>query len=159
MNISQRRTLKLWLNLKTQCPLKPWWTESMSSDRRKHPPAGLMSIGDALLLPPFTEDKSRVKMEKDSPDRHKGNRPTQTSWRTHTASARSLRLFSYAERVGAAEKLLVELVYDEDCNGLFQENILQQVQVNQYVESRGVNLWYLLNMLMFWSLTGLLVNS
>lgn len=51
----------------------------MSSDRRKHPPAGLMSIGDALLLPPFTEDKSRVKMEQDSPDRHKGNRPTQTS--------------------------------------------------------------------------------
>lgn len=70
-------------------------------------------------------------MEKDSPDRHKGNRPTQTSWRTHTASARPPRLFSYVERVAAAEKLLVDLVYDEYCNGLFQEKNLQQVRVNQ----------------------------
>ena len=39
---------------------------------------------------------------------------------THTVSTGPLRLFSYGERVGAAEKLLVELVYDKYCNGLFQ---------------------------------------
>lgn len=86
MNLSQRTALKLIfpLNLKTQCPQKPWWTESMSFYRWKQPPVGLMSIGHTALLLPFTEDKSRVEMEKDSPDRHKGNRPTQTWWHTHS---------------------------------------------------------------------------